>query len=231
MNIFPTNTPQTLSNLEIRKTEDGSDTLFNKELNESYHSTHGAVQESNHVFINAGFHYVLNTKSTISILEMGFGTGLNAFLTALECKKLGVLVKYTSIENRILEPEIWKTLRFNQNYGADIYRKLHECSWNKFITINADFELHKIQSDIENWTPISKFDLIYYDAFAPEIQPHLWSESIFKKLFDAINPNGILVTYCAKGAVKRALKASGFMVEALPGPPGKREITRAIKVG
>jgi tRNA U34 5-methylaminomethyl-2-thiouridine-forming methyltransferase MnmC len=219
--------------VELVTTGDGSSSLFVPELNEHYHSTFGAIGESKHIFIEAGFNAKVSGSNEIHILEVGFGTGLNAYLTLLESNKGKAKIKYTSIEPNILPESITGDLNYasiiNQS-DVELFTKLHAASWNQLVEISPFFSLKKLNGYLETiQLPLMKFDLIYFDAFGPDVQPDLWTESIFKKIFEATAEKGILVTYSAKGSVRRALKSAGFYVEKLPGPPGKREITRAIK--
>ncbi len=214
-------------------TEDGSTSLFVASLDEQYHSIHGAIQESMHVFIRAGLQEKLQQQADISILEMGFGTGLNTLLTLVEAGKFPYKINYTAIEKYPLPEAIYTQL----NYGTliqvpdanGLFMQLHKAEWNNEIRIQQDFYLKKIDKDLADCIFDEKFDLIYYDAFAPSVQPELWTKDIFDKLYNALHKNGILVTYCAKGSVKRTLKEAGFTIEPLPGPIGKREMTRARK--
>ena len=220
-------------NLKLINTEDGSHTLFVPELQEHYHSIHGAVQESMHIFINSCYHYLENKSNTLNILEIGFGTGLNALLTFLETEKSNQKIKYTSIEAYPLKEEFYKKINypgiFHNNNINDVFLKMHKSKWNKFENININFGLKKIHQKIEDVVLLkSKYDLVYFDAFSPDVQPNLWTEEIFNKIAGSMKRGGVLTTYSAKGKVKRALKASGFEIENIPGPPGKREITRAI---
>lgn len=216
--------------MKVIKTGDGSTTIYLEHLDEQYHSLHGAVNESNHVFINHGLQYVAESKQEISILEMGFGTGLNALLTLLNSE--GLKVNYTSLEKFPIEEEVIAQLDFwgDDQKAKEDFGQLHQAKWNTTQQITSAFSLNKLHVGLEEFEPKHKFDLIYYDAFAPKVQPELWTVDIFRKCFDLLNENGILVTYCAQGQVKRNMKEVGFKVEALPGPPGKREMTRAIKL-
>ena len=221
--------------LEIITTADGSHTLFVPELNEHYHSTYGAIQESRHIFIEAGFKQIIINQPVIRILEVGFGTGLNAFLSLLEADKSGKTIHYTAIEPFPLEPAIIKLLNYPELLGAStasLFKMLHEAVWNREMQITDHFVLYKVLHDLKNIKLQSSFfDVVYFDAFGPEVQPELWTEEIFRKIFSSIKKKGILVTYSAKGSVRRALKNAGFTMEKLAGPAGKREITRAIKNG
>jgi len=216
---------------EIKLTEDGSHTIYIPELNEHYHSTHGAIQEAIHVYINAGLNF--SDKNPIRLLEIGFGTGLNAYLTLAEAEKNNRSIIYHSIERYPVEKEQLEILNYpdlidfeNQN----LFEKLHEAKWNVSVDISENFKLKKINDDLKKINFSDRYDLIYFDAFAPDIQPELWTVDIFKKLYSCLNPNAILLTYCSKGIVKRALRASGFEVKRLAGPPGKHHILRASKI-
>lgn len=218
-------------NRELRLTADGSSTIFVPALDEHYHSIHGARQESAHVFIAAG----LNNRheSSISILEIGFGTGLNAFLTALEAQKKGVTIFYTGLEKYPVSTA--EAAHLNYAKGAldspesSLFKALHLAPWETETPINTHFILLKRQIDFLEFKAEEAFHLIYFDAFAPSAQPDLWTVEMFQSMFSALKKGGELVTYCAKGQVKRNMKTAGFIVDALPGPPGKREMTRATK--
>ncbi len=218
--------------LQIIKTGDGSDTLFVPELNENYHSVNGALTESEHIFIQAGLNYVFqHNKSEINILEAGFGTGLNAGLTYLEAQKNKQNIFYSAYELYPLDLEIVKKLNyfdFEQKNKKKLVN-LHETDWDKAVKISEYFTLLKIKDDIKNIKSNKKFDLVYFDAFAPEIQPDLWTKKVFENIFNLMNKNGVLVTYSSKGIVKQALRNAGFKVFRLSGPPGKRHILRANK--
>lgn len=217
---------------EIIKTSDGSKTIRIIDLDENYHSHHGALQEANHVFLTQGLAY-LNQLDEISIFEMGLGTGLNAFLTAVEAENKNLKIKYTGIEAFPVNSEELNALGYEdlmEGSYNEIFHKIHDSKWGDFEWITKKFSLCKIHERIENVTlEPDSFDLIYYDAFGPRAQDEMWTVELFQKMFDSLKKGGILVTYCAKGQVKRNLKQVGFKVEALPGPPGKREMTRAIK--
>ena len=220
---------------ELVKTEDGSHSLFIKELDEHYHSIYGAIQESKHVFVEAGLKY-FPPHSNLTILEIGFGTGLNALMTLLENESLQDQINYVGIEAYPVTVEeaaslnYIKELKANQLQAA--FDKMHSIEWERSEEITVNFSLTKKQVKFEDLQlAANSIDLIYFDAFAPSAQAHLWEESIFSNLFQALKNGGILVTYCAKGSVKRTLKSVGFTLEALPGPIGKREMTRAVKKG
>ena len=216
---------------EIIKTEDGSHTIYLPELDEHYHSKHGAIQEAMHVFIEMGWRK--QTKNPVRILEIGFGTGLNAFITLLQGQKDGRKVHYTSVEAFPVPEEEYKILNFTEELNADgmedTFQSLHTSSWEKDVKINEEFTLHKQEKTFDKIDDIEKYDLIYFDAFGPRVQPELWSEDIFRRMFESLSPGGVLVTYCAKGSVRRTMQNQGFLVERLPGPPGKREMLRATK--
>ena len=214
-------------------TEDGSSSIFIAELDEHYHSIHGAIQESNHVFIQAGLFQKLKQQKEISILEIGFGTGLNTLLTCIESEQHQQKINYTAIEKFPLQENIYQQLNFcsllDEPNCANFFNSIHATSWESNNQISTNFNLIKLQQNIEDIKFENQFDIIYFDAFAPSAQPELWTSEVFDSMFKSLKNNGILVTYCAKGVVKRTLKSVGFKVEALPGPIGKREMTRAIK--
>lgn len=215
-------------------TNDGSHSLFVPQLNEHYHSIHGAIQEARHVFIEAGLNATQLTR--IDVLEIGLGTGLNAYLTLLEAEKRQVAIHYTSLELHPLDIEKAEKLNYsillNKEDEPNHFMNLHRASWNIPVKVTPYFTLHKIQMDFSNphnLTLDSGVDVIYFDAFAPEKQPEMWTQQVFDKLFEASNPEGLLTTYCAKGVVRRTMQGAGFEVEKLQGPPGKREMLRAKK--
>ena len=211
----------------LTTTKDGSQTIYIPELDEHYHSTNGAIQEAMIVYLGAGLDYC--KKDEINILEAGFGTGLNAFLTMHESSKK---INYTSIELYPLSREEYTVLdhyKFVAGGDKDLFMKMHEVKWEDFYPITDKFNLKKVQADITSCTFEDKYDVVYFDAFAPDVQPHLWTEDVFQKIYNSMNEGGVLTTYCVKGIVKRALKACGFKIEKLPGAAGKREMLRAIK--
>jgi tRNA U34 5-methylaminomethyl-2-thiouridine-forming methyltransferase MnmC len=218
--------------VKIIITSDGSHSILNETLNETYHSRHGAMQESIHVFIKNGLEFYGARKSTISILEIGFGTGLNAMLTLEYANRNGQAVHYTTIEPAPLQKDIWSNLNYSESLSLKAeFTKLHTSAWNEQQTISSNFEFLKISQTLQDvnlaW---EVFDLIYYDAFAPSKQPSMWELSVLDKVGKSMKPGGALVTYCAKGALKRDLRSLGLHVEMLCGPPGKREMIRAIKL-
>ncbi|CAN5870040.1 tRNA (5-methylaminomethyl-2-thiouridine)(34)-methyltransferase MnmD [soil metagenome] len=220
---------------KVTLTEDGSSTVFNSTLKQHYHSIHGAVQESQHVFLKMGFEKIQHPKLNIAVLEIGFGTGLNAFLVLLKCiVEMNRIVSYTSLEAFPLEEEEFTALNYaealNFRDQQDKFLALHRAEWEVPTAIENGFTLLKKKIKLEDFIPEqTSFDLIFFDAFSPEAQPELWTEEIFKKLYEGMKPGGILVTYCAKGQVRRDLIAAGFSVERLEGPPGKREMLRGRK--
>ena len=219
---------------EVIVTADGSKTIFIPEWNEHYHSKHGAVQEALHVFIKHGLDYFTqdakSTPATISILEMGFGTGLNAFLTLLEAQKHAFKMHYTGIEAFPVSHEELALLNYTSTEEEnELFRVLHETPWEEDVNLSSNFILHKQKKTFQEIEDVTRYDLIYFDAFGVRVQPELWTETLFMKMYQALRPNGFLVTYAAAGSVRRAMQAVGFSVEKLPGPPGKREMLRAFK--
>jgi len=217
-------------NTQLKTTLDGSHTLYLPAIDECYHSQNGAIQESEHIFMKTGWKSC--EKSELKILEIGFGTGLNAFLTLLKAEKERKKVFYTALELYPLDEEITRKLNYfellDKNRKAD-FEKLHSAMWNEKTEITPFFTLEKIQADFTNYELNDLYDLFYFDAFSPEKQPEMWSQECFENLYVHANPDAVLVTYCAKGVVRRAIQSAGFKVERLPGPIGKREILRAKK--
>ncbi len=227
-------------------TADGSKTIQIEDWNEQYHSIHGAIQEANHVFIKHGLWHICNVNlevakpdpkkkllDEISILEIGFGTGLNAFITTLEAKELRKSINYVGVEAFPVAVDEIAQLNYAELISLDaseVFTKLHDVPWEVQTEITPNFTLTKRQQFFSDIDDVSHYHLIYFDAFGARVQPELWTEAIFKKMFDALKPNGVLVTYSAKGSVRRAMQAVGFTVERLEGPPGKREMLRARKV-
>ena len=218
---------------EIIFTKDGSHSLLNTELNETYHSVHGALQESIHVFIKHGLDYFLTQRpqETVSIFEVGFGTGLNALLTLQFSRERAQKISYTSIEAFPIHEEIWSKLNYADSLGmTDDFQQLHNASWDQPSTITSNFEIEKIKGTLQQIElPKNTFDLIYFDAFAPNKQPEMWTLEILEKTIQSLRSPGVFVTYCAKGQLKRDLKSLGLEVETLPGPPGKKEMVRGQK--
>jgi len=218
---------------ELAVTEDGTHTIYHQELKEHYHSIHGALQESRHVFITHGLHPMINQAASLSILEVGFGSGLNAYLSLIESERSACKLAYDTLEAFPISLENAALLNYPNllevHADAEQFLALHCCAWEKPISINSHFEFTKYLTKLEDFVAVKNYDLIFFDAFSPAVQPELWTEQQFKKLFDVLNSNGRLVTYCAKGEVKRNLKKVGFTIQSFPGPPGKREMTVAFK--
>ena len=223
-----------MNNIHFKQTADGSSTLYNALLDEHYHSIHGALNESIHVFIRKGFLDFVNlykSVKNINILEIGFGTGLNCILTFIENLKLNTSLNYTSLEPFPLEMKIIDNLDFNlDSIQLDAFKLIHQSFWGNPVEINKQFYLEKSILELKDFNADKFYDIIYFDAFAPSKQPELWKVDIFSKLFNLTSKNGVLVTYCAKGQVRRDLEKVGYFVERLEGPPGKREMIRATKV-
>lgn len=216
---------------EIIITSDGSTTIHLPEWNEQYHSKHGAIQEAYHVFIKNGLRAFNNGK--ITILEIGFGTGLNSFITYLEAQKANLIIDYVGVEAYPLKGEEIEKLNYVDELGvkafAEDFSLMHSLSWNVKHDLNESFSLTKREQFFDKIEDEDTFNLIYFDAFGARVQPDLWTVEIFQKMYNALKSNGILVTYSAKGSVRRAMQEVGFEVERLPGPPGKREMLRATK--
>jgi len=216
-------------------TDDGSTTIHLPKWDEQYHSKFGALQEARHVFIQMGLFKVLEREelSEISILEIGFGTGLNGLVTWQEANKKEVLVDYTGVEAYPVSAEEVEHLNFSgmleEPEAVSVFEKMHKSAWETPQNISEFFTLTKQQKFFQDISDVDKYDLIYFDAFGAGVQPDLWTEEIFEKMYKAIRNNGVLVTYAAKGSVRRAMLQVGFLVERLPGPPGKREMLRATK--
>jgi tRNA U34 5-methylaminomethyl-2-thiouridine-forming methyltransferase MnmC len=215
---------------EIIQTNDGSTTIHLPEWNESYHSKHGAIQEAYHVFIKNGLS--LKEGQAISILEIGFGTGLNCFITFLETVRNSQLIDYVGVEAYPVALD--EALQMNYTNAIDdsrkdIFRQMHECGWEQKEQLSENFMLTKRKQFFQDIKDESAFDLIYFDAFGFRVQPELWSEEIFAAMFKALKPNGILVTYACRTSIKNAMLSAGFSVKKLPGAPGKREMLRANK--
>ncbi|WP_461532319.1 tRNA (5-methylaminomethyl-2-thiouridine)(34)-methyltransferase MnmC2 [Sinomicrobium sp.] len=216
---------------KIITTADGSTTIQLEEWNEQYHSVHGAVREAKHVFIDQGLDCF--KSDYLSVLEIGFGTGLNAFISLLEGEERNTEIHYTGVEAYPVSAEEVAQLNYVQALGAekqrDLYRRLHESPWETPQKITDKFTLLKRKQSFADIEDKECFDLVYFDAFGPRVQPELWTEEIFQKMYEALKAGGVLVTYSAKGSVRRAMQSVGFTVERLPGPPGKREMLRASK--
>lgn len=221
-----------MEGLRVVQTADGSSTLYSERYNATYHSVNGALTESMHVFVKSGFESLLPNHQTIDILEVGLGTCLNAALTACEAKVYGVKVNYTGIEFYPPTIEVLNSTGYPavlENEFAELWGKIVAAPAGAPVQISAWVSVTKLYVDFISWIPNSRYDLVYFDAFAPDDQPEMWSIDNFRKLFDALRPTGALVTYSAKGMVKQNLRQVGFNVERLPGPPGKRHMIRAWK--
>lgn len=220
--------------IQLKTTGDGSHTLFVPELNENYHSYHGAYAEAVHVFIETGLRSAFEQFEKVNVFEVGFGTGLNATLAYQFASKNSKSVSYTGIEKFPLDLELVQQLNYKDFWkDADLdqaFDKMHTIPWNETTPLHDNFTFKKLDGAVQDYIfEPNHYHLIFFDAFAPEKQPDMWTVELFKKLFDCLQPQGSLVTYCAKGQFKRDLKAAGFEVETLPGPPGKREMVRGIK--
>jgi tRNA U34 5-methylaminomethyl-2-thiouridine-forming methyltransferase MnmC len=218
--------------MQIINTSDGSHTIYLPGMNEQYHSLNGAITESKHVYIDKGFNYLADKNPTV--FEVGLGTGLNCLLTALQAEKDKRTTFYFAIEKYPLEKNITDQLNFGRLISHEaliLFEKIHECRWDEDVNISEYFNLKKINADLTtcNFDNIKKIDLIYFDAFGPDKQPEMWTPLIFNKISSATASGGVLVTYSAKGEVRRQLAASGFEMERLPGPPGKKQMLRGIK--
>lgn len=238
--------------LKLIQTGDGSASLYHTGLDETYHSRHGAIAESQHVFIHHGLNHRLvptqeprgDAPQSLSILEMGFGTGLNALLTLLYQQNYAqnnqdsllepprLTINYQSLEAYPLKPEIYESLGYTGQLdcNAELFLSLHRAPWEQMTEILPGFNLLKKAMKFEDFTQDAAFDLVYYDAFGARVQPELWEIERFSSLYQALHTKGVFVTYAAKGSVRRALKEVGFAVERLPGPPGKREMLRGTKI-
>lgn len=218
---------------EIVETEDGSHTLKLVDTDITFHSKKGAIQESLHVFIQTGFDYFTQenpSAKVVKIFEVGFGTGLNALLTAKAARKRGKQVVYKAVDLYPLGGDIFNRLNYPQILDEiELYRAIMQTGWEQLLYIDPFFKLQKIRMGLEQYTFTELQHIIYFDAFAPEDQEEMWSEAICKKMFDGLESGGVLVTYCSKSIVRRTLQAAGFNIQKIPGPPGKREIVRAIK--
>jgi len=218
------------NHIRIVPTGDRSHTLYVTELNEHYHSIHGAINESLHVFINSALSYFQG--DFVKIFEVGLGTGLNAFLTMLRIDEEQRNVRYHAIEKYPLSMDTIRKLNYTELLeGANIewFEQIHQATWQQDIQLTPFFSIKKIRADLLEFTPEETYNVIYFDAFAPEKQPELWTTKIFRKLYNCLAPGGILTTYSSKGEVKRTMKKCGFLVDKIAGPPGKREMLRCIK--
>jgi tRNA U34 5-methylaminomethyl-2-thiouridine-forming methyltransferase MnmC len=217
-------------------TGDGSSTVAIPGMNVTYHSIHGAIQESMHVFVDAGLRHLARDRKAqpINLLEIGFGTGLNALLSLIESSTLNIEISYTAVELFPLPIDVTEQLNYcsllRRPDLVDSFRLLHATGWDKETPMSPVFRFRKLNKDIKELLPMQeRFDLVFFDAFAPDVQPELWTEEMFRGLVYSMSDKGVLVTYCSKGNVRRALLAAGFAVEKIPGPPGKREMMRGTR--
>jgi len=217
----------------LQLTSDGSHTIAVPSMHVTYHSIHGAIQESMHVFINAGLQPLLQQFETLHIFEMGFGTGLNALLGLQQAIQHSQKIFYYAVELFPLISEEYSSLNYSLHLQDDslqsCFNLMHECEWEKDVLIHPLFTLHKTNQSLLDLTTHHSFNLIFFDAFAPAAQPELWTQQVFEKMIQLLANKGVLVTYCSKGDVRRAMIAAGFEVKKLQGPPRKREMLRAIK--
>lgn len=222
---------------KIVTTADGSSTIQLVDWDEQYHSMHGAIQEARHVFLKTGLDYWRSENSKekeINILEIGFGTGLNALLTAMHLEETGINVQYKGVEAYPVAPEEIAQLNYitqleRPDYAA-FFQQMHDCPWSEKNALSGKFHSYKLKEHFQDLKEEDNmYDLIYFDAFGAQVQPELWDAVIFRKMYNALKSGGVLVTYSAKGSVRRAMQEVGFTVERLPGPPGKREMLRAVK--
>ena len=219
-------------NRRIITTNDGSHTLLVPELNEQYHSIHGAIKEAEHVFLKMGLdEFVRSNKVSVNVFEVGFGTGLNALLSAQWATSKQKKLAYTSIEKFPVSKKEFQQLNYgNIVHGSEIYTKITDAKWNDFTTISNAFKLRKLKLDLRKDTLPNGFDVVFFDAFAPNKQPELWDTSVFQKIYSLMNKNSLMVTYCCQGQARRNMISAGFEVEKVTGPPGKREMLRARKL-
>ena len=226
---------------ELQQTADGTYTLFIPEIDEHYHSVNGAITEANHVYIKEallhrlykGASLIIKDNDTVKVLEVGFGTGLNAFLTLVNAVEKNIKTEYVTLELYPLSQDIISKI----NYGAfvderyaGLYMKLHESEWDTPVEIDKNFILTKKNIDLKDFISDPVFDVVYFDAFAPDKQPDMWNDEIYKKIVGAMAENGVMTTYCAKGVVRRGFRDAGLTMERIPGPPGKREMIRGSKI-
>ena len=216
---------------KLIQTNDGSHTIYIDDIDETYHSNNGAINESLHVFIKNGLSKI--EKANINILEIGFGTGLNAFLSLIHAINNNLTITYTTIEKYPVDINLIEKLNYPELLNADknLFLSLHKSDWNKTIKINKNFNIHKVKTDLENHTynPDIKADIVYFDAFSPKTQKELWTIDIFKRIHEIMNKNAVFCTYSSAGIVKRNLRSAGFKVKRIPGPKGKFHILNAFK--
>jgi len=217
---------------QLTTTSDGSHTFYIEDMDEQYHSMHGSIAEAEHIFIQAGLIKVAEQKNSFKIFEVGMGTALNVYLTAIAAAKEQLDVEMHSIEAFPLKVEEAALLNYPKllNYSEAFFLQIHKSDWNKAVNLSEGFRLKKIKDNMETYQFVDEYDLVYFDAFAPEKQSEMWRPQIFREIFKAMKPNGVLVTYCVKGVVRRMLQELGFEIEKLAGPEGgKREMLRAVK--
>lgn len=219
-------------NRKIITTNDGSHTLLVPALNEQYHSIHGAVKEAEHVFLNMGLDECLRSeRDSINVFEVGFGTGLNALLSAQWATSKQKKLAYTSVEKFPVSKMEFQQLNYGDILnGSELYTKITGAKWGDFTTVSNVFSLRKLKLDLLKDTLPNGFDVVFFDAFAPNKQPELWDTLVFEKIYGIMSENSLMVTYCCQGQAKRNMISAGFEVEKVPGPPGKREMLRARKL-
>lgn len=215
---------------KLRITDDGSATLYSPTFDQYYHSLRGAMGETQRVYIELGLWAKMEEKSEMNILEIGFGTGLNTWMTALEAQKNGLQVHFTSLEPYPISPENTQLLNYKSGSNAHLLTQIHEATWEEMVEINPNFFLQKVKTTIQEFSTDRLFDVIYFDAFAPTSQPELWTEEIFSKIASMTQKGGLLTTYCSKTLIRKALLLAGFKVEKHVGMWGKREVVRAVLV-
>lgn len=217
---------------KIIQTADGSSSLLIEDWGETYHSRHGAIQEAKHVFIQNGLSLI--KEQSVAVLEIGFGTGLNAFITFLEAEERKLKIDYVGVEAYPILKEEADKLNYVSQLQANQYdaqfKLMHASQWGVNTVISEQFSLTKRQQYFNEIDDNNRFELIYFDAFGFQYQPELWSVEIFRKMFEALKPNGILVTYACRSTIKRAMQEAGFSTKKLAGPPGKREMLKAEKI-
>lgn len=225
-----------MSETRIIETQDGSHSLYVPDLNETYHSFHGAIQESQHVFIRMGLHYYLDLHRTnkLKILEIGFGTGLNALLTFKDLVPKKLKTWYDTIEPYPIDENIWSKLNYVEQLemteNGDVFEHMHKCDWDTKTELTEGYLFTKFKSTLEDINLVENhYDVVYFDAFAPSKQPDLWKPELLDKVIDSLKEEGVFVTYCAQGQFKRDIKETGLIIETLPGPPGKKEMVRGVK--
>lgn len=214
------------------ETADNSHSLYLPEMDETYHSQNGAIEEALHVYVQAGLEVVMQHKTSINLFEFGFGTGLNALLSLLKAEEKNIRLTYETVEKYPLQPALYNLLNYGKLSGGKVFfNKLHEAHWDEIESISPHFTLHKMQGDVSNLIlPISHYDLVYYDAFGPSKQAEVWEMPILENICKSLNKGGVLVTYSSQGKFRRNLRNLGFEIEKIPGPKGKREMTRATKI-